>query len=425
MKRWTYVFCIMLSLWLISSPPTMGYPSTALSISDIVSGLIILFSSIVALTFRIDFMRWIIASVGLWLTFAPLVFWAPDAGSYANDSIIGSFIILFSIIIPSVEEENIPDDTGLPEGWSYNPSTWEQRTPIIILAFLGYLMARYLSAFQLGHVESSWDPFFDKGTETILTSDVSKFFPVSDAGLGAWSYLLDGLFGAMGGTRRWRTMPWVVVLFGFMVIPPGVTSITLIILQPLAVGAWCTLCLVTAVIMLLMVPPAIDEVVATFQALSRAKKQNQSVWKMFWKGIPYEYSAPVPQKKERFSISWTLLVCTILGSWLMFSPDIFKATGLASNSNHLLGAIIVTFAIISMADVARMLRYINCILGLLLAAVIWFLPESTMTYKMNSMVVGVLLFVFSLPLGRITDHFGQFDRWVLWKPFAKRNLPSR
>lgn len=416
MMRWTYVFNSILGLWLLSSPPTMGYQSEALIMSDLISGTIIVLSSILAITLKKNFFKWIIATVGMWLTFAPLVFWAPDAGSYANNVLIGSFVLLVSIVIPSIVESSVEEDTGIPKGWTYNPSTWEQRTPIIILAFLGFLMARYLSAFQLGHVESSWDPFFGDGTEKILTSDVSKFFPVSDAGLGAWSYLLDALFGAMGGARRWRTMPWVVVLFGFMVIPPGVTSITLIILQPLAVGSWCTLCLVTAVIMLLMVPPAIDEVVATFQVLFRARKQGHKLWTMFWKGIPYEESEPVPVKSEKFSVSWNLLFCTVIGSWLMFSPDVFGAKNFASHSNHLLGALIVTFAIISMADVARMLRYINCFLGGLLALAVWFLPESSMIYKLNSTIAGVLLFVFSLPMGKISDHFGSFDRWVQWKP---------
>lgn len=35
-------------------------------------------------------------------------------------------------------------------------------------------------------------------------------------------------------------MPWMVAFFGILVVPLGIVSITLIILQALAVGAWCT-----------------------------------------------------------------------------------------------------------------------------------------------------------------------------------------
>jgi len=135
----------------------------------------------------------------------------------------------------------------LPRGWTYNPSTWQQRAPIIALTFVGFFCARYLAAFQLGYIDRVWDPFFVDGTKRVLTSDVSKAWPISDAGLGALSYMLEALSGFMGGVQRWRTMPWMVAMFGFLVVPLGVTSIVLVILQPLMVGAWCTICLVTAV----------------------------------------------------------------------------------------------------------------------------------------------------------------------------------
>ena len=72
-----------------------------------------------------------------------------------------------------------------------------------------------------------------------LTSDVSRSFPIPDAGLGAVAYMVEFLMGFIGDKRRWRTMPWMVTFFGILVVPLGVVSVTLIILQPLAVGARC------------------------------------------------------------------------------------------------------------------------------------------------------------------------------------------
>ena len=107
----------------------------------------------------------------------------------------------------------------VPPGWSYNPSAWPQRAPVIALAFLSFLVARYMAAFQLGYIETAWDPFFGNGTERVLTSDVSKAWPISDAGLGAMTYMIEALMGLMGDQRRWRTMPWMVAGFGFVVVP--------------------------------------------------------------------------------------------------------------------------------------------------------------------------------------------------------------
>ena len=130
------------------------------------------------------------------------------------------------------------------------------------MAFVGFFLSRYLAAYQLGHIAWPWDPFFGDGTQRVLDSDVSKAWPVSDAGLGAVSYMLEALSGFMGGRNRWRTMPWMVVMFGVLVVPLGIVSIVLVILQPVAVGAWCALCLITAAAMLIMISPAVDEVVA-------------------------------------------------------------------------------------------------------------------------------------------------------------------
>jgi hypothetical protein len=64
-----------------------------------------------------------------------------------------------------------------------------------------------MAAYQLGYIDSIWEPFFSgvagNGTQTILTSDVSKAWPISDAGLGAATYLIEVLSTFMGDQRRW------------------------------------------------------------------------------------------------------------------------------------------------------------------------------------------------------------------------------
>jgi hypothetical protein len=174
-------------------------------------------------------------------------------------------------------------DPETPPGWDYNPSTWRQRAPIIALSLLGFFIAAYLAAFQIGLLESVWEPFFGSGSRRILTSWVSELLhPIPDAGLGAFGYFLDAVAGAIGGRRRWRTMPWMVVIFGLAVGPLGVVSVLLVILQPVLFDTWCTLCLASGVVSVLMIGPAMDEFLASLQHMRQVKQRGGSVWRAFW-----------------------------------------------------------------------------------------------------------------------------------------------
>lgn len=179
------------------------------------------------------------------------------------------------------------DESHAPPGWTTNPSGWSQRLPIIAVALVGVAVSGYLAAFQLGYLETVWEPFFGDGSRRVLESRVSEIVspgPVPDAALGAVGYATDAVTGAVGGRERWRRRPWIVVVFGVAVGPLGAVSIALVVIQPVIVNAWCTLCLVSAVISLVMIGPALDEVLASLQYLRRVSDRGGSVWRAFWKG---------------------------------------------------------------------------------------------------------------------------------------------
>jgi hypothetical protein len=176
-------------------------------------------------------------------------------------------------------------DPDAPPGWGYNPASWPQRLPIVALAVVGFVIAAYLALYQAGFFKTVWEPIFGDGSVIVLNSwvanDTQKYLGVSDAALGALGYLADAVTGAIGSTRRWKTMPWLVVLFGLLVGPLGAVSVLLVILQPF-VGGWCFLCLVTAAISILMIGPAMDEVLASLQHLRAEADAGRSVWRAFW-----------------------------------------------------------------------------------------------------------------------------------------------
>jgi uncharacterized membrane protein len=166
-----------------------------------------------------------------------------------------------------------------PPGWTYNPSSWNERWWLIAIALIGFLISGYLALYQWGFFHSVWEPFFGAGSDRVLHSGLSRMLPIPDAALGAFAYALDAVAGAIGGITRWRTMPWIVILFGLAVGPLGLVSVLLVMAQPLLLNAWCTLCLVSAVLSVIMIGPAMDEVLASLQFLKRVNNVNMPVWR--------------------------------------------------------------------------------------------------------------------------------------------------
>jgi uncharacterized membrane protein len=159
-------------------------------------------------------------------------------------------------------------------GLRRNPSAFWERLPILGLALIGFAVACYLALYQLGIIADVWDPLFADGSRKVLHSAVSQMLPVPDASLGALGYLADIVTCAVGGAARWRTMPWMVLVYGGVVALVGATALALAILQPLLVHDGCTLCLTSAAISLIVVWLAREEVFASI-AQVRARKLRE------------------------------------------------------------------------------------------------------------------------------------------------------
>jgi uncharacterized membrane protein len=185
-------------------------------------------------------------------------------------------------LIQNSNEVNVNTEEGVPAGWTYNPSDWRKRVPLILGACCGFCIASYLALYQSGIMKQVWEPFFGSGSLTVLNSPVSTLLPIPDAAVGALFYLADIIAGSIGGKTRWQTKPWVVICFGCAVLGLGGASIVLVILQPIKYHAWCTLCLCSALTSILLVGPAMAEILATLQHLGRVKRCGLSLWRNFW-----------------------------------------------------------------------------------------------------------------------------------------------
>ncbi len=401
---WVHFANLFLGFWLLVSHAAFGYHDRFYSLNEWFCGGVVVLFSLLSLRKKAIFPPWIVCFTGIWLMFAPLVKSAHLVQIYLNETMVGALLIVFSLLIPGLPGVIEEKGKGIPPGWSYNPSAWMQRIPVIGLACVGWMISRYLMAYQLGYIGAVWDPVFGEGTAKVITSNLSKQFPISDAGLGAFAYTLEALMGCKGGANRWRTMPWLVVAFAFLVVPLGIVSILLVISQPLLVHHWCFLCLLTAFSMLIMVALTVDEMVAVLCFLTSATKEGKGLWRTFFKGgdcrgtkdddrtLSFDANPLSQMATWRFGISFppNLIVCLILGTYLMLTP-----------TNYLAGALVIVCSMISFAEVSRSFRWFLPLLGACVAFV-----------NIYQIWVALLLVILAIPRGKIKESYGTWSKYI-------------
>jgi nucleoside-diphosphate-sugar epimerase len=462
---WPHYLNLMLGFWLLTSPFTLGYMSDfvpnvnqlrvmaerglpafelrnlLMTWSDVISGILVIVFSILSANAwrRYPWAQWANAVVGLWLLFAPLVFWTPLPAAYANGTLVGALVIAFSVLIPMMPGMSMAGMMGKPDvppGWAYTPSSWLQRMPIAVLALIGFLIARVLGAYQLGHIDTVWEPFFAgsgamkgvmNGSETIITSDMSKAWPIADGALGGIVYMVELVMIWMGAKTRWRTMPWMVLALAIEMLPLGLVSIYFVIIQPIVIGTWCTLCLIAALAMVVMIPYSLNEFVAMGQFMLDAHRKGKPFWRTFWTGDAMEGGSDdtstglvatpreqIAQATRGVTYPWTLTLSIAIGIWLTFTRLSFDSSGAMANSDHLVGLLVVTFSIMAWAEVGRAIRFINIPFGAWLIAAPWLLDGiASPLATWNAVICGVLLIALALPRGRIKDSYAGWDRYIV------------
>ena len=443
-NRWAHFVNMGLGTWLITQPLLINVEEPLLRWSEIALGATLIVCAALALSWRAQWARWLCAGIGALVMGVPFLFSTENAAAYLSDTLVGALIFGFAVCTkPEPGLSALAALTGpvVPPGWSFNPSSWTQRLPIILLAIIGLYVSRYLAAYQLGHIPDVWDPFFagspvdpQNGTEEIITSWVSRAWPVSDAAVGGYTYLLEILTGIVGSRMRWRTMPWLVVLFGLMIAPLGITSIFFIIIQPLVIGTWSTIALIGAAAVLVQIPYSLDELLATLQFVRRRAKAGQNWLRVLFVGDtdempksrnPAPNAEPIADEFDQsptavvkhmlgggVSLPWNLALAALIGLSLLFTRVTPGADGSLANAHHVIGSLVLTVVSIAAAEVARPLRYLNMALGTALMAVPFMLGAG-MVATVASMVLGAGLVVLSIRRGPIRERYGNWDRLII------------
>jgi len=434
--RWTHFVNLALAFWLMTQPPMIGIDDPFYAWSEFAAGALLLVTATASLSARLGFARWLSAGIGMVVMALPVLFVTPNAAAYLSDTLVGALIFGFAIgakpeVGPSLLARR--REPEVPPGWSFNPSAWTQRIPIIALAIVGLLFSRYLAAYQMEQIDGVWEPFFpgspydpQNGTEEIITSSVSEAWPVPDAALGAYTYMLEILTGIVGSRARWRTMPWLVLLFGLMIVPLGIVSITFIVIQPIVIGTWSTLALIGAAAMLIQIPYSVDELAATLSFLRRRTKAGASFLRVLLFGDTDEGDrlTPVEREFERgpgviiremwgggVNLPWTLWLAGAIGLAFLFTRPLLGAEGGMADADHLLGSLVITVLAVAAAEVCRAARFALVPLGLAIAASP-FLYGGDALHMVFSVIGGFAIAALSFPRGRITESYGSLDRII-------------
>ncbi|HMO75804.1 MAG TPA: NAD-dependent epimerase/dehydratase family protein [Sphingopyxis sp.] len=434
--RWAHFVNIALGLWVLTQPVLVGVEERGLFWSEVALGALLTLFAALSLSWRMTWARWASAGVAAAIMAVPFLFWTANPAAFLSDTFVGA--LAFGLAVgtrpePGVSAGAVCSGPDTPPGWTYNPSSWTQRLPIILLALVGLLVARYLTAYQLEQIDGVWDPFFaglpgdpaKNGTEAVITSSVSRAFPIPDAALGGYTYALEIVTGIVGSRARWRTMPWLVFLFGLMIAPLGIVSIAFVIIQPVVIGTWATLTLVGAAAMLIQIPYSLDELLATVQFVRRRARAGRPWLRVFLFGDTDEGEAETARDEfDRapgavlrdmwaggVNLPWNLALAGLLCLSLLFTRLSFGAEGNMAHADHIIGFLGLTVVSLAAAEVARMLRYLLVPLGAALFVTPFLFGAGT-AHAAASILVGLALIALSFRRGPVHARYGGWDRRV-------------
>lgn len=113
------------------------------------------------------------------------------------------------------------------------------------------------------------------------------------------------------------------------------------------------------------------------------------------------------QKRDRTcKIMWAQILNTMLGIWLMAVPAVLNYNGISADSDHILGPIVASFAIIALSGSTRSVAYYNVPLGAWLMIAPLLLGYESETAQINDVFVGLLIVVLSFFRRRANQSYG-------------------
>ena len=161
------------------------------------------------------------------------------------------------------------------------------------------------------------------------------------------------------------------------------------------------------------------------QFLSWSRRRGKPLLRTFFKGDAVDRgeqyaedamtSAATAWSEARrgLTLPWTLAASMAIGAFLMLTRLTLGTEGALANSDHLMGALTITVAVIATAEVARLLRFVNAAFGAWLVAAPFLLEGGSGLAAAIGVGLGLALIALSVPRGRRSEeHYAGWDRFV-------------
>ena len=102
---------------------------------------------------------------------------------------------------------------------------------------------------------------------------------------------------------------------------------------------------------------------------------------------------------------WAQIINIVIGIGLMAAPAIVGFDKVASNNNHIVGPLVITFAVVSLWEINRNVRWFNIVTGawLILSPFIIGFGASAQAIDIAG---GIAVILFSLHKGKIKNKYG-------------------
>jgi hypothetical protein len=90
----------------------------------------------------------------------------------------------------------------------------------------------------------------------------------------------------------------------------------------------------------------------------------------------------------------------------------FGSTGAAAYRDYLVAALIVTAAVIALADVGRAMRFLNILFGAWVITAPWVLGGATPASRWSDAIAGALVILLSFRRGPVGERYGSWERLI-------------
>lgn len=114
---------------------------------------------------------------------------------------------------------------------------------------------------------------------------------------------------------------------------------------------------------------------------------------------------------------WAQIINIFVGLWLMVAPSLLHYNQVASNTGHIAGPLITTFAITALWDINRQARWLNIPIAAWLLIAPW-VQDYPPFSAISDSVAGIIVIICSLIKGRIKYNYGGG-----WRSLLKKNPP--